>query len=99
MQLGGRTRPGGYSKKWAPPRNRVTDGGVGLAVVQRHSVIDLISSPEAWMVLALAFLLMVGLVLVAEGFGAHVGKGYIYGVIIIRSNRKPKPLTAAASRR
>jgi|SRR6185295_8363700 len=51
-------------------------------------------------VLALAFLLMVGLVLVAEGFGAHIGKGYIYGamgfsifveVINIRSSRKPKP--------
>jgi predicted tellurium resistance membrane protein TerC len=49
-------------------------------------------------VLALAFLLMVGLVLVAEGFGAHIGKGYIYGamgfsifveLINIRSNRKP----------
>jgi predicted tellurium resistance membrane protein TerC len=51
-------------------------------------------------VLALAFLLMIGLVLVAEGFGAHIGKGYIYGamgfsifveMINIRSSRKPKP--------
>jgi predicted tellurium resistance membrane protein TerC len=51
-------------------------------------------------VLALAFLLMIGLVLVAEAFGTHIGKGYIYGamgfsifveVINIRSNRKPRP--------
>jgi len=28
--------------------------------------------------LALAFLLMVGMVLVADGFGVHVPKGYIY---------------------
>ncbi len=51
-------------------------------------------------VLALSFLLMVGLVLVAEGFGAHIPKGYIYGamgfsifveMINIRSNRKPRP--------
>jgi predicted tellurium resistance membrane protein TerC len=27
--------------------------------------------------LALAFLLMIGMVLIAEGFGAHVPKGYI----------------------
>jgi predicted tellurium resistance membrane protein TerC len=53
-------------------------------------------------VLALAFLLMIGVVLVAEGFGAHIGKGYIYGamgfstfveMINIRSNRKPRPAT------
>jgi len=29
-------------------------------------------------VLALSFLMMIGLVLVAEGFGAHIPKGYIY---------------------
>jgi predicted tellurium resistance membrane protein TerC len=29
-------------------------------------------------VLALAFLIMIGLVLVADGFGHHVPKGYIY---------------------
>lgn len=66
--------------------------GKGIAsFVERHPSIK---------VLALAFLLMVGLVLVAEGFGAHIGKGYIYGamgfsifveMINIRSNRKPEP--------
>ncbi|MBE7248349.1 MAG: TerC family protein, partial [Actinomycetospora chiangmaiensis] len=28
--------------------------------------------------LALGFLIMIGMVLIAEGFGAHVPKGYIY---------------------
>jgi predicted tellurium resistance membrane protein TerC len=28
--------------------------------------------------LALGFLLMIGVVLIAEGFGAHIPKGYIY---------------------
>jgi predicted tellurium resistance membrane protein TerC len=32
-------------------------------------------------VLALSFLLMIGLVLVSEAFGAHVPKGYIYGAM------------------
>jgi predicted tellurium resistance membrane protein TerC len=50
-------------------------------------------------VLALSFLLMIGLVLVAEAFGVHVPKGYIYGamgfsifveMINIRTTRKTK---------
>ncbi len=50
-------------------------------------------------VLALSFLLMIGLVLVAEGSGAHIPKGYIYGamgfsvfveMINIRTTRKTK---------
>ena len=52
-------------------------------------------------VLALSFLLMIGLVLVSEGFGVHVPKGYIYGamgfsvfveLINIRTTRKTKPV-------
>ena len=31
--------------------------------------------------LALAFLLMIGLVLIADGFGVHVPKGYIYAAM------------------
>jgi predicted tellurium resistance membrane protein TerC len=32
-------------------------------------------------VLALSFLIMIGLVLVADGFGQHIPKGYIYGAM------------------
>ena len=31
--------------------------------------------------LALGFLLMIGMALIAEGFGAHVPKGYIYAAM------------------
>jgi len=50
-------------------------------------------------VLALSFLLMIGLLLVAEAFGVHVPKGYVYGamgfsifveMINIRTSRKTK---------
>ena len=60
------------------------------AFVERHPSVK---------VLALSFLLMIGLVLLAEGFGAHIGKGYIYAamgfsvfveLINIRSTRKTK---------
>jgi predicted tellurium resistance membrane protein TerC len=52
-------------------------------------------------VLALSFLLMIGLVLIGEGFGAHIPKGYIYGamgfsvfveLINIRTTRKTRAL-------
>jgi len=52
-------------------------------------------------VLALSFLMMIGLVLVCEAFGAHIGKGYIYGamgfsifveLINIRTTRKTRPV-------
>jgi predicted tellurium resistance membrane protein TerC len=70
--------------------------GVGGAVsrfVERH--------PSAKM-LALSFLLMIGFVLLAEGFGFHVPKGYIYGamgfsifveLLNIRRTRKPRIVT------
>lgn len=65
--------------------------GKGISVfVERHPSVK---------VLALSFLLMIGLVLVAEGFGAHIPKGYIYGamgfsvfveMINIRTTRKTR---------
>lgn len=47
-------------------------GGRISAFVERHPSVK---------VLALSFLLMIGLVLVAEGFGVHIPKGYIYGAM------------------
>jgi predicted tellurium resistance membrane protein TerC len=67
-------------------------GGTISAFVDRHPSVK---------VLALAFLLMIGLVLIAESFGVHVPKGYIYGamgfsvfveMINIRTTRKTKPV-------
>lgn len=57
--------------------------------------------------LALGFLLMIGMVLIAEGFGAHVPKGYIYTAMafsagvevlnILARRRRAKREAAAAS--
>jgi predicted tellurium resistance membrane protein TerC len=43
-------------------------GGIS-GFVERHPSVK---------ILALAFLLLIGVMLVAEGFGQHVSKGYIY---------------------
>ena len=71
-------------------RERRLEVDEGNAFIDRHPTIK---------VLALSFLLMVGVVLLAEGFGAHIPKGYIYGamgfsvfveILNIRTTRKLK---------
>jgi predicted tellurium resistance membrane protein TerC len=42
---------------------------------------NFIGSNPTIVMLALGFLLMIGTVLIAEGFGAHVSKGYIYAAM------------------
>lgn len=42
---------------------------------------DFIANNPSVVMLALGFLLMIGTVLIAEGFGAHVPKGYIYAAM------------------
>jgi len=42
---------------------------------------DFIKGNPTILMLALGFLLLIGTVLVAEGFGVHVPKGYIYGAM------------------
>ncbi|HEY4175977.1 MAG TPA: TerC family protein [Kofleriaceae bacterium] len=58
--------------------------------------------------LALSFLLMIGLVLLAEGFGAHISKDYIYAamgfsvfveMLNLRTTRKKKALIQRATAR
>ena len=41
--------------------------------VERHPTVK---------VLALSFLLMIGLVLIADGFGQHISKGYVYAAMV-----------------
>jgi predicted tellurium resistance membrane protein TerC len=72
---------------------------VMLAVGRQVS--EIVERHPSLKILALSFLLMIGLVLVSEGFGVHVPKGYIYGamgfsvfveLINIRTTRKTKAL-------
>ncbi len=67
------------------------------------SISEFVERHPSVKVLALSFLLMIGLVLVSEAFGVHVPKGYIYGamgfsvfveLINIRSTRKTKQANA-----
>jgi predicted tellurium resistance membrane protein TerC len=52
-----------------------------LMLVAATPLANLANRHPTIVMLALAFLLMIGMVLIAEGFGAHVPKGYIYAAM------------------
>lgn len=49
-----------------------------VMLVSAKSIGDFVESNPALKILALSFLLLIGVMLVAEGMGTHVNKGYIY---------------------
>jgi len=51
---------------------------VGLMLAASGPLAAFINRNPSVVMLALGFLLMIGMVLIADGFGAHVPKGYIY---------------------
>lgn len=54
---------------------------VGLMLVAADPLSAFIEKNPTLVMLALAFLVMIGLVLIADGFGFHVPKGYIYAAM------------------
>lgn len=51
---------------------------VGVMMVASKAISDFVDNNPTIKVLALAFLVLVGMTLVAEGIGFHIPKGYIY---------------------
>ena len=54
---------------------------VGLMLAAADGLAKFIGNNPTIVMLALGFLLMIGMVLIAEGFGVHVPKGYIYAAM------------------
>ena len=54
---------------------------VGLMLLAANPLADFINANPSIVMLALGFLLMMGAVLIADGFGVHVPKGYIYAAM------------------
>lgn len=54
---------------------------VGLMMVAADPLSDFIAKNPSVVMLALGFLLMIGATLIADGFGVHVPKGYIYAAM------------------
>jgi predicted tellurium resistance membrane protein TerC len=51
---------------------------VGVMLVSAKSIGDFVDRHPTVKILALSFLLLIGVMLIAEGFGEHINKGYIY---------------------
>jgi predicted tellurium resistance membrane protein TerC len=51
---------------------------VGVMLVFANVVADFVTRHPSMKVLALSFLLMIGVLLVADAFGQHVNRGYVY---------------------
>jgi predicted tellurium resistance membrane protein TerC len=54
---------------------------VALMMLAATPLSDFINAHPTVVMLALGFLLMIGMMLIADGFGAHVPKGYIYAAM------------------
>src|SRR3712207_4131696 len=54
---------------------------VGVMLVAADPLANFIQRNPTVVMLALGFLLMIGAVLIADGFGVHVPKGYIYAAM------------------
>ncbi|KPL68951.1 membrane protein [Erythrobacter sp. SG61-1L] len=54
---------------------------VGLMLIAANPLAAFIEKNPTLVMLALAFLVMIGLVLIADGFGFHVPKGYVYAAM------------------
>jgi predicted tellurium resistance membrane protein TerC len=75
---------------------------VGVMLIAADPLAQFIEKNPTLVMLALAFLVMIGLVLIADGFGFHVPKGYIYAAMafsvavellnIIGRNRRARKL-------
>jgi predicted tellurium resistance membrane protein TerC len=70
------TAVGMAQKLWVMVTAMVT--AVGVMLLSAKSIGDFIERHPSMKILALSFLLLIGVMLMAEGFGQHVSKGYIY---------------------
>lgn len=74
---------------------------VVIMLLAANAVSEFITRHPSLKVLALSFLLMVGVLLIADAFGKHIGKGYVYFAMayalavelfnIRRRQKKPRP--------
>ena len=77
---------------------------VGIMMIAADPLANFIEKNPTLVMLALAFLVMIGVVLIADGFGFHVPKGYIYAAMgfsvgveilnIVQRNRRQKQRAA-----
>ncbi|MBW4330600.1 TerC family protein [Stakelama sp. CBK3Z-3] len=71
---------------------------VGVMLFAANPLADFIGRNPTVVMLALGFLLMIGVVLIADGFGVHVPKGYIYTAMAFSAGVETLNILARRSR-
>jgi predicted tellurium resistance membrane protein TerC len=76
----GMVRPENYTHHWVPLTIMITAVVLAIAVMLAFSgpVSRFVNSHPSVKMLALAFLILIGVVLIAEGLRTHIPRGYIY---------------------
>ena len=72
---------------------------VGLMLVAANPLADFINANPSIVMLALGFLLMIGATLIAEAFGVHVPKGYIYAAMAFSTGVEALNMASRRARR
>ena len=72
---------------------------VSVMMLAATPVAEFINRNPTVVMLALGFLLMIGMVLIAEGFGVHVPKGYIYVAMAFSAGVEALNMMARAAQR
>ncbi len=76
----GMVRPEDYTQRWMPLTIMVTAVLMAIAVMMAFSgpVSNFVNNHPSVKMLALSFLILIGVVLIAEGLSTHIPRGYIY---------------------
>ena len=104
----GMVRPEDYAEHWVPMTIMVTAVLVSIAVMLAFSgpVSRFVNQHPSVKMLALAFLILIGVVLFAEGLSTHIPRGYIYAsmafslfveMLNLRASRGGKQLAAGTT--
>lgn len=72
---------------------------VTVMLLAANPLANFIHANPTIVMLALAFLLMIGMTLIAEGFGAHVPKGYIYSAMAFSAGVEALNMLSKRARR
>ena len=72
---------------------------VGVMLVAAKPIGDFVDAHPSIKVLALAFLMMIGMALTAEAFGVHIPKGYLYAAMVFSLAVEALNIRSRAKRR
>ena len=72
---------------------------VTVMLFAANPLANFIAANPTIVMLALGFLLMIGMVLIAEGFGAHISKGYLYAAMAFSAGVEGLNMAARKRRR